>query len=129
MTTRPIELANRLLTGPDSLFTMWVPTQMMTVRHRIGRCKQRWDKALPVSSVVTSSVLAEPLSLDLPLAKSYGQLVFPNRATETCLDRLCQLVVLQVLFAATGNPGIVTVQVAVNGQPVDLTEAVNLPTR
>jgi hypothetical protein len=116
------------LTGPETLFAMWLPMQMMIVRDRIGRCKQRWDKTLPISSVVTSPVLAEQLSLDLPLAKSYGQIVFPDQATETCLDRLCQLVVLQALFTATGNPDMVTVQVTVNEQPVNLTEAVGLPT-
>ena len=116
-----------LLTGPESLFAMWLPMQMMLVRHRVGSCKQRWGKALPVSAVVTSPVLAEPLSLELSLVKSYGQLVFPNRAVESCLDRLCQLVVLQTLFTATGNPHMITVEVTINGQATDLTETVDLP--
>jgi hypothetical protein len=116
-----------LLTGPESLFSMWLPTQMILVRNRVGRCKQRWDKTLPVCAVVTSPALAAPLILDLPLAKSYGQLVFPNRAVESCLNRLCQLVILQTLFTTTGNPHMITVEVTVNGQAIDLTEAVDPP--
>jgi hypothetical protein len=46
---------------------------------------------------------------------------------ETCLDRVCQLVVLQVLFAATGCSEILAVEVHVGGQPTDLAEVVELP--
>jgi hypothetical protein len=110
------------------LFEIWVPTQWALVQWMVGRCKQRWDKTLPVTARITGTLFDGEMVVDLPLAKNYGELVYPNASVEKCFDRICQLVVLQVLTAALGRQ-LVTVEVTVNGQTVDLTEAVRLPSQ
>jgi hypothetical protein len=112
--------------APDVLFEIWVPTQWALVQGMVGRCKQRWDKTLPVTARITGPLSDGEMVVDLPLAKNYGELVYPNASVEKCFDRICQLVVLQVLTATLGRQ-LVTVEVTVNGQTVDLTEAVRLP--
>lgn len=114
--------------APDVLFEIWVPTQWALVRWMVGRCQQRWDKTLPVTAQITGPLVDGEMVVDLPLAKNYGKLVYPNTLVEKCFDHICQLVVLQVLTATLGGQ-LVTVEVTVNGQSIDLTEAVRLPSQ
>ncbi len=110
------------------LFEIWVSTQWALVRWMVGRCKQRWDKTLPVTAQITGPLVDGEMVVDLPLTKNYGELAYPNAAVEKCFDRVCQLVVLQVLTAALERQ-LVTVEVTVNGQTVNPTEAVQLPSQ
>lgn len=119
------EIYDRIL-APDVLFEIWVPTQWALVRWTVGRCKQRWDKTLPVVARIIGPLVDGEMVVDLPLTKNYGELVYPNASVKKCFDHICQLVVLQVRTAALGHQ-LVTVEVTVNGQTVDLTEAVRLP--
>src|SRR5574342_475444 len=119
------EIYKRIL-APDVLFEIWLPTQWALVRWTVGGCKHRWDKTLPVTARITGPLVDGEMVVDLPLAKNYGELVYPNASVEKCFDHICQLVVLQVLTATLGGQ-LVTVEVTVNGQTVDLTEAVRLP--
>lgn len=119
------EIYERIL-APDVLFEIWLPTQWALVRWTVGRCKQRWDKTLPVTARITGPLVDGEMVVDLPLAKNYGELIYPNATVEKCFDRVCQLVVLQVLTAALGCQ-LVTVEATVNGQSIDLAEAVRLP--
>src|SRR5512142_368202 len=77
--------------APDVLFEIWVLTQWALVRWMVGRCKQRWDKTLPVTAQITGPLVDGEIVVDLPLAKNYGELVYPTAAVEKCFDHICQL--------------------------------------
>src|SRR5512143_1074747 len=66
--------------APDVLFEIWVPTQWALVRWMVGRCQQRWDKTLPVTARITGPLVDGEMVVDLPLAKNYGELVYPSAA-------------------------------------------------
>ena len=126
---RPVALLDEIydrICAPDVLFEIWIPTQWALVRWMVGRCTQRWDKTLPVTARITGPLVDGEMVVDLPLAKNYSELVYPNTSVENCFDHICQLVVLQVL-TATLRRQLVTVEVTVNSQTVNLTEAVQLP--
>src|SRR5512135_2730278 len=65
---------------PAVLFEIWVPTQWALVRWMVGRCKQRWDKTLPVTARITGPLVDGEMVVNLPLAKNYGELVYPSAA-------------------------------------------------